>query len=40
MRQAANLKDFRNPGLLTASLINTNLAVKKFMTLERFNGKS
>ena len=43
MRQAANLKDFRNPGLLPGSLINTSptdYRVVKFMTLERFNGKN
>jgi hypothetical protein len=43
MRQAANLKDFRNPGLLPGSLINTSptdYRVVKYMTLERFNGKS
>jgi len=43
MKQAANLKDFRNPGLLPGSLINTSptdYRVVKYMTLERFNGKS
>ena len=43
MRQAANLKDFRNPGLLPGSLINTSptdYRVVKYMTLERFNGKN
>jgi hypothetical protein len=43
MRQATNLKDFRNPGLLPGSLINTSptdYRVVKFMTLERFNGKN
>jgi branched-chain amino acid transport system substrate-binding protein len=43
MRQAANLKDFRNPALLPGSLINTSptdYRVVKYMRLERFNGKN
>ena len=43
MRQAACLKDFRNPALLPGSLINTSSAdyrVVKYMRLERFNGKN
>ena len=43
MRQAASLKDFRNPALLPRSLINTSSTdyrVVKDMRLERFNGKN
>ena len=43
MRQATNLKDFRNPALLPGSLINTSptdYRVVKYMRLERFNGKN
>ena len=43
MRQAANLKDFRNPALLPGSLINTSptdYRVVKYMRLERFNVKN
>ena len=43
MKQPANLKDFRNRGLLQGSLINTSptdYRVVKYMTLERLNGKS
>ncbi len=43
MKQATSLKDFRNPALLPGSLINTSptdYRVVKYMTLERFNGKT
>jgi branched-chain amino acid transport system substrate-binding protein len=42
IRQAANLKNYRNPALLPGSLINTaatDYRVVKYMKLQRFNGK-
>jgi branched-chain amino acid transport system substrate-binding protein len=42
MRQAANLKDYRNEALLPGSLINTSptdYRVIEYMKLQRFNGK-
>ena len=42
LRQATNLKNWRNPALLPGSLINTSpndYRVVKFMKLQRFNGK-
>ncbi len=42
VRQAANLKDYRNPALLPGSMINTSPAdyrVVKYMKLQRFNGQ-
>ena len=42
IRQAANLKSYRNPALLPGSLINTapnDYRVVKYMKLQRFNGK-
>ena len=42
VRQAANLKDFRNPALLPGSLINTSptdYRVVKYMKLQRFSGQ-
>ncbi len=42
IRQAANLKNYRNPALLPGSLINTSpndYRVVKYMKLQRFNGK-
>jgi len=42
MRQALNLKNWRNPALLPGSLINTSptdYRVVEFMKLQRFNGK-
>jgi len=41
VKQAANLKDFRNPALLPGSLINTSptdYRVIEYMKLQRFNG--
>ena len=41
IKQAANLKDFRNPALLPGSLINTSptdYRVIEYMKLQRFNG--
>ena len=43
MRQAANLKDYRNEVLLPGSLISTSptdYRVVEFMKLQRFNGKA
>lgn len=42
VRQAANLKDFRNPALLPGSLINTSptdYRVVKYMKMQRFSGQ-
>jgi branched-chain amino acid transport system substrate-binding protein len=42
MRQAANLKDFRNPALLPGSLISTSptdYSVITYMKIQRFDGK-
>ena len=42
MRQALNLKNWRNPALLPGSLINTSptdYRVIEYMKLQRFNGK-
>ena len=42
LRQATNLKNWRNPALLPGSLINTSptdYRVIEFMKLQRFNGK-
>ena len=42
LRQATNLKNWRNPALLPGSLINTgpnDYRVVKYMKLQRFNGK-
>ena len=42
LRQANNLKNWRNPELLPGSLINTSptdYRVIEFMKLQRFNGK-
>lgn len=42
LRQATNLKNWRNPALLPGSLINTSpndYRVVKYMKLQRFNGK-
>jgi len=42
VRQAANLKDYRNPALLPGSIINTSptdYRVIKYMKLQRFNGQ-
>ncbi|MBU6271103.1 MAG: ABC transporter substrate-binding protein [Betaproteobacteria bacterium] len=42
MRQAANLKDYRNEALLPGSLINTSptdYRVIEYMKMQRFNGK-
>ena len=42
LRQALNLKNYRNPALLPGSLINTapnDYRVVEFMKLQRFNGK-
>ena len=42
MRQALNLKNWRNPALLPGSLINTSPSdyrVIEYMKLQRFNGK-
>jgi len=42
VRQAANLKDYRNPALLPGSMINTSptdYRVVKYMKLQRFNGQ-
>lgn len=42
MRQAANLKDYRNPALLPGSLINTSptdYSVITYMKVQRFDGK-
>lgn len=43
MRQASNLKSYRNPALLPGSLIDTSptdYRVIKYMKLQRFNGES
>ena len=43
MRQAANLKEWRNPALLPGSLISTSptdFRVVEYMKLQRFNGKT
>ncbi|KQP08922.1 ABC transporter substrate-binding protein [Pseudorhodoferax sp. Leaf265] len=43
MRQAASLKDWRNPALLPGSLISTSptdYRVVEYMKLQRFNGKT
>jgi branched-chain amino acid transport system substrate-binding protein len=42
MRQAASLKDFRNPALLPGSLISTSptdYSVITYMKIQRFDGK-
>ena len=42
MRQAANLKDYRNPALLPGSLISTSptdYSVITYMKIQRFDGK-
>ena len=42
MRQALNLKNWRNPALLPGSLISTSptdYRVVEYMKMQRFNGK-